>query len=190
MDIFDIIANRRTTKAANMNGKLIDKDTVTKILAAADWAPTHGRTEPWRFNVYTGQSLMQFCYDHAEMYLHSVEDEASYDENKYNNLLKPASYASHLVVVYMKRTEPTKIPAQEEYAATAAAIQNMLLAATAIGVASIWNTGGMIFTDAMKEYLGLADADQVLGFIYLGYTDQEAKEGMRKIPLENKITWK
>src|SRR5690606_13845170 len=109
MDILNIIAHRRTTKAAQMNGKLIDQEIVEKILQAADWAPTHGRTEPWRFNVYTGQSLMQFCYDHAELYLHSVAEESQYDENKYNNLLIPASFASHLIVVYMKRTPNTKI---------------------------------------------------------------------------------
>lgn len=63
-----IIQNRRSTKPALMNGKKIDDATIQQLLELADWAPTHGHTEPWRFVVYGGNAVQQFCNDHAELY--------------------------------------------------------------------------------------------------------------------------
>jgi hypothetical protein len=41
----------------------------------------------------------------------------------------------------------------------------------------------------MKDYLGLGEEDQVIGILYLGYTD-EHPAGKRTIPLEEKISWR
>jgi hypothetical protein len=40
----------------------------------------------------------------------------------------------------------------------------------------------------MKLYLELKDEDLLMGLLYLGYSDEQ-KEGMRKIPLDDKIIW-
>ncbi|MCY1547025.1 hypothetical protein D9M68_830580 [compost metagenome] len=96
--------------------------------------------------------------------------------------------ASHLVISLMRRTPEAKIITEEEYAAVAAATQNILLGATAKGIASFWSTGGMTHHPAMKLYLELKDEDLLMGLLYLGYSDEQ-KEGMRKIPLDDKIIW-
>ena len=71
-DRFDIIAsiikNRRSTKPVKMNGKKIPDEHVRELLKLANWAPTHGRTEPWRFIVYSGDKVREFCHQHAELY--------------------------------------------------------------------------------------------------------------------------
>jgi len=41
----------------------------------------------------------------------------------------------------------------------------------------------------MKEFLNLGELDQVIGVLYLGYTDVQP-EGKRRVSLEEKITWK
>ena len=97
--------------------------------------------------------------------------------------------ASHLVIAIMRRTPEAKIPKLEEYAATSAAIQNVLLGAEALDIATFWSTGGMALQPAMKQYLNLQEEDEVLGFLYMGYSDQPKKEAVRNIPLEEKITW-
>ena len=68
-------------------------------------------------------------------------------------------------------------------------MQNVLLGAQALGISTIWNTGGMTHKKAMKELLGLAEEDMVMGLIYMGYTDESAREGKRNIPLEEKVKW-
>lgn len=183
----EIVTRRRTVKPAQMNGQLIPEQDLKDIIATADWAPTHGRTEPWRFFVLTGDNLKKFCEHHAELYWANT-DEALRTETKRESLSKMGDKASHLVITVMRRTPDTKIIVEEEYAAVAAATENMLLGATAKGIASFWSTGGMTHHPAMKMYLGLTENDLVMGLIYLGYSEEQ-KEGTRKIPLTDKIIW-
>jgi nitroreductase len=186
--IANVIRDRRTIKAAAMNGSQIADSTINQLLALADYAPTHGRTEPWRFFVYTGESLKKFCKDHADLYWNNTSEE-NRKQQTYDNLEHAGDMASHLVIAVMRRTPETKIPFLEEYAATSAAIQNVLIGVEAMGLAAIWNTGGMALKPAMKQYLNLKEDDEVVGFLYLGHTDEPKKEAVRKIPIEEKIVW-
>lgn len=183
-----IVAGRRTTKAAAMNGQKIPDETVNRLLHLADWAPTHGRTEPWRFFVYTGSALQDFCAQHAEMYRDNTPEE-SFNPTTFDNLKNMGAKASHLIVAVMQRGTNAKIPVLEEIAATSAAIQNVLLGATALDIATIWNTGGMTLKPAMKAHLQLQEEDQVMGLIYMGYTDEPLREGKRNMPAADKIKW-
>ncbi|RYZ51008.1 MAG: nitroreductase [Sphingobacteriales bacterium] len=183
-----VIRDRRTIKAGAMNGTAIADSTINQLLELADYAPTHGRTEPWRFFVYTGESLTKFCKDHAELYWNNTAEE-NRKQQTYDNLEHMGDMASHLVIAVMRRTPETKIPFLEEYAATSAAIQNVLLGVEAMDLAAIWNTGGMALKPAMKQYLNLKDEDEVVGFLYLGHSDQPKKEALRNIPMTEKIIW-
>jgi nitroreductase len=61
-----------------------------------------------------------------------------------------------------------KVPPVEQICSTAAAVQNMSLAAHALGYASIWRTGQAAFNVAVKEGLGVKASDEIVGFLYLG----------------------
>jgi len=186
--IQQVITNRRTIKPGQMNGKQIDHDTVARLLALADWAPTHGRTEPWRFFVYEGSRVQDFCNDHAKLYRDSVPED-QFNPDSYEKLKQMGDKASHVIIAVMQRGALPKIPELEEIAAASAAVQNVLLGATAAGVAAYWGSGGMVYKPAMKTYLGLRDTDIVLGAIYMGYTDEPNKPGVRNTPLSEKINW-
>jgi len=183
--ISTIIKNRRTIKPFMMNGNKIPDYQITSLLELADWAPTHGLTEPWRFTVYSNPS--DFCRQHAELYKANtpVED---FNEGVYNNLSTQGDKASHVIIAVMKRGNLPNIPAFEEMAATACAVQNILLGATALNIASYWGTGGMALKPAMKHFLQLGVEDQVMGILYLGYAD-EHPAGKRITALKEKINW-
>jgi nitroreductase len=191
-DHFEIIAaiikNRRSIKPVRMNGKKIPDDQVRELLKLANWAPTHGRTEPWRFIVYSGDKVKEFCHQHAELYkTHTLPqkfEQANYDKQLHNGDL-----ASHIIIAIMQRGKSPKIPTIEEIAATAIAIQNILLGATATGIASFWSTGGMVHHPVMKDFLHLNKEDIVMSLIYLGYTDEQM-EGKRQTGIEDKVVWK
>lgn len=185
----NIALNRRSTKPGDMNGKEIDPAIIMQLLELADWAPTHGRTEPWRFIVFEKESKQQFCLDHAELYRKNTSAE-NFTQAKYDKLLHLADTVSHIVLVYVKRSIGKSIPASEEFAAVAAATQNILLGAASHELAVLWSTGGMTHHPSMKTYLGLGDEDVIMGLLYMGYADVPAKEGKRNMPLEDKITWK
>lgn len=185
----EIILHRRTTKVPKMNGKEIESQTISDLLTLADNAPTHGRTEPWRFIVYSGEGFKKFCQDHGDMYWEHTSEETRNPATK-DNLTHFAQHASHLIIAVMKRTPETKIPFLEEYAATSAAVQNILLGASVRNIAAIWNTGGMALKPPMKAYLGLDPEDEVVGLIYLGYSDDPIHgAAVRKIPLTDKVTF-
>jgi nitroreductase len=183
-----IIEKRRTIKPAEMNGRQIPDEQVHQLLELADWAPTHGRTEPWRFVVYGTNKIRQFAEDHAAMYRDNMPAER-YKQASFDNLQHAADGASHVVIAYMHRGSNPNIPEIEEVAATACAIQNLLLGATEHGIATFWSTGGMALQPAMKAYLDLREEDRVLAILYLGYSDRPEKEGKRSVPVSEKVKW-
>ena len=183
-----VIKQRRSIKPLLMNGKKVPDELVKNFLEMANWAPTHGYTEPWYFMVYSGDKVKEFCTDHANLYK-EITPEDKFMSANYDKLLHNGDLASHILVAIMKRGTNPKITVLEEISATAAAIQNLLLSATANGVASFWNTGGLTFNPAMKNHLNLKADDQIMGILYLGYSDQPLAEGRRIKPMEEKVSW-
>lgn len=183
--VASIIKTRRSVKPNVMNGHKAPNGHVAALLELADWAPTHGFTEPWRFIVY--EDPTKFCQLHADVYKQGVNAE-EFNETVYSNLQHQGDKASHVIIAIMERGNLAKIPAFEEVAAVSSAIQNILLGATALSMASFWSTGGAILKPGFKDFLQLRDDDQVMGVLYLGYADQNP-EGKRTTPLENKVKW-
>lgn len=171
-----------------MNGQLIPDAQINQLLELAHWAPTHGRTEPWNFLVYAGEARKKFAKTHAELYWqHTPEDKRQ--QSTYDKLLHNTDLASHLVIAIMKRGENSKIPQIEEVAAASAAIQNVLLGAEALGISSLWSTGGLTHSHVLKEHLQLHPDDIVMGLLFLGYTNEPAKDGIRNSPYAEKVEW-
>ncbi|MFK7813603.1 MAG: nitroreductase family protein, partial [Maribacter sp.] len=54
--IFDLIERRRSVFPSTYIDKPIAKADIERILEAANWAPSHKKTEPWRFKVLQGTS--------------------------------------------------------------------------------------------------------------------------------------
>ncbi len=51
--IFNAIRTRWSVGLAGLSSDPIDLDLVTRMLEAANWAPSHCHTEPWRFTVFS-----------------------------------------------------------------------------------------------------------------------------------------
>lgn len=186
--IESIIKKRRTTKAHSLNGKIIPDGQIQKLMELADCAPNHGQTEPWRYLIFTGKALQTFGKMHSDIYW-KYTDAAKRRESKYNKYISYAKNASHLIISVMHRNPDTKIPEKEERSAVSAANENILLGATALGIASYWSTGGMTYHPALKKHLKLDDDEKIIGMIYLGYTDEPCKKKKRRISLDEKVIW-
>ncbi|MES2776557.1 MAG: nitroreductase [Bacteroidota bacterium] len=185
--VINNIRQRRTTKPDKMNGQKIADEQIQIMLESADWAPTHGMTEPWRFVVFAGDAVVAFCKQHAELYrLHTNPE--NFMQGNYDKLLHMGDLASQIVIAVMQRGYLPKIPAWEEMAATACAVQNLLLTASAMGIAAYWGSGGMATHQVMKEHLQIREEDKVMGILYFGYTNTETA-GKRNVPLGDKVRW-
>jgi len=181
-----IIKNRRSTKPALFNSNKIPDEQIALLLELADWAPTHTFSEPWRFVVYSGEKVNAFSKQHALLYQQFTPVE-KFTQGKFDSIISNGEKSSHLIVCTMKRSNE-KIPVMEEMAAASCAVQNILLGATALGIATLWSTGGMVLHPSMKNYFQLGEADEILGVLFLGYSDEQI-EGKRKIALSEKIVW-
>ena len=56
MELEKIIKHRRNIKPQFFTPDVIPDQEIKDILESANWAPTHGFTEPWRFVVFSGSS--------------------------------------------------------------------------------------------------------------------------------------
>lgn len=197
-----LIRRRRTIKPENMSNRAVDKRHIAAILENANWAPSHGLTEPWRFTVFTGEAREDLAAKLRRLYVTKTSEE-NFREDKLEKLGRNPLLADVVIVIGMKRQDSEKIPEVEEIEAVACAVQNMHLTASAIGLGAFWSTPPIVYTPEMTKLIGLnPDRDQCLGIFYLGWpegteADGQAKTGQedkwpksQRQPVEGKITWK
>lgn len=190
MELEEIIKLRRNVKPQFFSGEEISDSDVKDILESANWAPTHGFTEPWRFVVFSGFSKLDLAMFQSDLYKSKTNAE-SFQQIKQDKLLKTPHLASHIVAVVVHNSVNTTIPLLEEIVATSCAVQNILLSAAEKEIAIHWTTGGMTYTDEMKTFLGFENKDKVLGFLYLGKSENRInKEGRRLSTMESKTSWR
>jgi len=158
-----------------------EPDELTLILAAAAAAPDHGELRPWRFIVLADSDKDDFGVVLADAYQGRCRAEAK--EPTAGQLHKERTKlgrAPVVVVVAALRRESDTIPWIEQFAAAAAAAQNALIAATALGYGSMWRTGDVAYDPAVKSALGLGADDAVVGFVYLGTPAMAAAKPPRR----------
>ncbi len=183
-----LIRRRRTIKPKDMSDKTIENSHLAAILENANWAPTHGATEPWRFFVFAQegrQRLADFC---QSLYQKITPDDQARPD-KYEKLGTQPLQAPVVIAVGMKRQEIEKIPEIEEIEAVACAVQNMHLTASALGMAAFWSTPPITYTDEMREWLGLSDPrDKCLGFFYIGWPKDDEWPETTRGAITEKVT--
>jgi len=183
--INSLIANRRSSFPIEYNGKQIEDTVVMQLLENANWAPNHGKTEPWRFKLFKGESLIKLASFQADLYKQNT-DEALFSHIKYNRFIEKAKRTSHVIAICMQKDPKERIPEIEEIAAVACAVQNIYLSLTAYDLRGYWSTGGGAYSAEIHQYLGLDDTQRCLGFFYLGKSDLPLREGKRK-PIGDKL---
>ncbi len=185
-----IIRGRRSLKPALMDaGRELPRPLLDLLFENANWAPTHGYTEPWRFKVFAGEARQTLASRLAEIY-REVTPEAEFRQDKFDKLSRNPTLAGAVVALIMRRGDNPKIPELEEIEAVACAVQNMHLTAAAAGLGAFWSSPPLLDSGAAKRWLGLRDRDRCLGLFYLGWPREgEAwPKGVRK-PVEEKVEW-
>ncbi|WP_159712373.1 nitroreductase family protein, partial [Geminicoccus flavidas] len=139
MDALTAIMSRTSVPPLKMGSPGPDQATLDAILAAGAAAPDHGRISPFRFLVVTGEARKALGELFVEAALAANPDTAEADLDKQRR--NPQRAAAVIAVITHVRADHPKIPAVEQLASGAAAMQNMLLAAHAKGFAAKWVTG-------------------------------------------------
>ena len=199
--VLDNIKTRRTISPKDHNGKQVSKKEIVMILEAANWAPNHKKTEPWRYTIFSGPDAIMQYLDYIEDHYDSIKDQLPDEETAlFNTKMAGArsnwTSASHLIVIGMKRF-PDKVPEWEEICAVAMSVQNMHLMANALDVGGFWSsqTWSRRCRDdpVYKKYVGLdGPEDRVFGAFLIGKVDPEVKAKVKSSRgnIEDKICWK
>jgi nitroreductase len=186
-EINELIRSRRTIYPEQYSDRKVHKEQIEVILNNAQWAPTHGNTQPWRFQVFTDEGLQKLADFLGKTYLELTPAEQQNDQKLAKLLTRPLK-SSVVIAVCMERQKEEKILELEEIEAVACAIQNMHLSCTAYGLGGFWSTPKLIYHQKMNEFLGLGEKDKCLGLFYIGYPSIEWPKAHRK-PLEYTTKW-
>lgn len=147
------------------------------LFAAAMRAPDHGQLRPWRFLTVEGQARHRMGQLLAEAArLNDPQASEAAVEKALNGPLR----APLVVVVIARLQEHFKVPKSEQLLAVACAAHGILLAAYAQGIGGVWRTGELSYSPHVAQGLGLEDGEQVIGFLYLGTAQKEARTAPRE----------
>jgi nitroreductase len=163
MDLFTAIDTRAS--AAKLAEPAPTREHLERIIDAGARAPDHGKLAPWRFVVLGNAARQQVGNIMAQVLL---AKDASADAEQLQRERNKITGSPCIVAVAARITNPQKIPECEQEHATAAAVQNMFLAAHALGYGAMWKTGGAASSPQVKQLLGLNETDQIVALLHLG----------------------
>lgn len=183
MELYEAIFTRQS--AGKFRPDPLPRPLIEKLLAAGAQAPNHYKVRPWRFVVLTGAARERLGEAMAESFrakFPSLGDDALAKERA-----KPLRAPVVIAVAVDRPTEP-KVDEVENICAAAAACQNILLAAQAEGLGSIWRTGDSARDPSIKQFLGLAPDQHLIGFLYVGYPENPPVKPERP-SFEDRVVW-
>lgn len=183
MDVLQAIQARHSVGKVKTDP--VPRELVEKLLSAAVQAPNHYRVRPWRFVVLTGQGRERLGDVMAESFHKKFPDlpAEALDKERAKPLRSPL-----LIAVAVDKPAEPKILDIENIVSVAAACENLLLAAQALGLAAHWRTGDVARDPAVKQFLGFDPQQDLIAFLYIGYPDVPPSDEPRP-SFEDRTRW-
>jgi nitroreductase len=183
--VIEAIKSRRTIKKMDAE-RMPESADIDVIIEAATWAPNHHMTEPWRFVVITGGARGRLG-DALASALKRTSKEEVIPERLVVESNKPLS-APVILALIARPSDKENVVHQEEIVAAGAAMQNMLLAAQSLGLASSVRTGAHSYADEVRAFFHMEQSEKFIGLVYLGYGSGLAPPGKRT-PHAGLVSW-
>lgn len=181
------IYTRRSVYPRQFSGEIIPREKLMQSFEAANWAPTHKKTQPWRFVVFSGAGktrLIEFWISLAKS-IATEKGEIWYEANEQKfDLFR--SKPSHIIAIVCNYSG--SVPEIEETCATAMAVQNFWLTLQSEGAAGYWSSGNGTFKQETHAFLGLQENEKMLGYFIAGIPEMDVPPSVRK-PIEDHLVW-
>ncbi len=188
MDVNRAIETRQSIGRVKQDS--VPKELIERILESAVHAPNHKITEPWSFHVFTGKGRGEFARARAELARIMAEDEGEDEDYAVGRVSRERkkAFRAPVVIAVISKAGRDEVETIENYAACAAAVQNMQLTAHSLGLGSIWRTGPVAYHKHMREFFCLGEGDRIVAYLYVGYPDMGERPRRRGAASE-KTTW-
>ena len=161
-DVWELFPYQRAARA--FDGRAVPDEHLTRILEAATRAPSSQNGMPWRFIVIRDQAqkdalspVYERCFD--KVYGENAPDRADGTQ--------PWSEVPVLIAVLVEA--PNGRTSMMTGASVYPAVQNMMLAARALGLGSVLTTLWRLENAAIREILGVPEGWEIAAFVPLGY---------------------
>lgn len=158
-----LVKSRRTSMVVDRY-RAVPSDMVASLCSLGQWAPNHKRTWPWRFAECTGDGRFRLGEAYvADMIATGFGDEGKREKTRTKYARTPT------VIVVGCAPSPTPHLANDDRDAVAAAVQTILLGATAMGLTSFWSTAPVTVSPSVNVLCDFPEDTRVVGLVYLGW---------------------
>ncbi|WP_026972476.1 NAD(P)H nitroreductase [Aliagarivorans marinus] len=143
-------------------------------------APDHGGLHPWRILHVSGEGLSKL----SDIFAAAAEQNQGDIEKA-----RQMPFRAPLITVVIASPKPhDKVPEIEQVLSAGCMVHAMQMAAFAQGYNGIWRTGPMAYDPIVKQKLGLAEHEHIVGFLYLG-SSQISKVPSRTLSTDQFVSW-
>lgn len=157
MDLLEGIYTRRSVR--QFTGDAVKKEHLAEIVKAGTWAPSGLNNQPWRFAVVTNTAKR---FEMARL-------------TKYRKVIEGSPA---LIAVFVDRE--AMYHDVKDHQAMGACIQNMLLAAHALGLGAVWLGEILKSADEARSLLGLPESLDLMAVVAVGHPARRDQESSRK----------
>jgi len=171
--ILDALIQRSSTPPRLMGDVAPSRAEIDQMLTAAVTAPDHGAVRPWRFHIIEGDARMKL----GDLFAASLLDREHFAPSAAIDKEKNRPLRAPLIIAVCAKVDPSrapKVPVVEQIVAAAGAMEHLVLAAPAMGYGAIVLTGRNAHSGKVRAAFGLDSEDELLGFVYIGKSDEPA----------------
>ena len=193
MDVFEAIHRRRAVRRYSPDP--VNRKDILTILDAANWAPSAMNHQQWGFLVVTGNKIREMGASYQaiiEEYTRNCDASplrGSLSREEF--ILLAGSYGgAPAVIVVLTDTADSPDLRKANLESASAAMENLLLAATALGLGTCWMTGPLRDEQALRGILAIPEVKEIVAVTPLGYPQGTPNDQPRLDPaLEQKVWW-
>jgi nitroreductase len=164
VDVFEAIAVRRSIK--RFGDREVTRAELEALLDAVTAAPNHRLTEPWRFYVLGPGAREAYGRALGERKARKVEDPEAAALVREKVAREHAEVPAMIAVAVVVDENPEI--REEDYAAVFMGLENLSLAAVALGLGTHLRTGAVMDDPAARAAVGVADGERIVAVVRVG----------------------
>lgn len=187
-DLFDAIKQRRSIR--KFLPRPVPRAVVLEVLEAAGWAPSAHNSQPWRFILIENASVTRVLAEKmAQAWADDLgKDGITTEESKRIERRERFANAPALILACITMEGLRKFPDEKRQKcehdlaveSLGAAMQNLLLAAHALGLGACWFCAPSFCKETVRELLKIPDAVEPEALVVMGYPAEAPSPPARK----------
>lgn len=173
----------------------VSRENILTVLDAANKAPSGLNRQPWEFLIVTGKKVMEMGGSYRstlEEYLSHWDKSPMRDFITRDEFIRFAETygGAPVVIVVLIRADDNPNFRKADLESASAAMENLLLAATALGLGTCWMTGPLRDEVTLRGILAIPDDKEIVAVTPLGYPEKIPSAPPRIDPaLTQKVRW-